>query len=227
MTNSPSEQKKTKPKHRIIASIRNNFFTGIIVALPIGVTVWIITKIINLVDKNVKPLIPPQLSPDTYLPFPIPGFGIIVSVIALWMLGIVATNFFGSRLLHFGEKLFSRVPFVSNIYKTLKQIVVTMSMQKDKAFKEVCLIEYPMKDIWAIGFITSDLKGAPSEVLPDGHVCVFVPTTPNPTSGFLLFVKRANLKILNMTPEEGAKMIISGGMVSSNEELEKLSTTTK
>ena len=113
----------------------------------------------------------------------------------------------------------ARVPVVSPVYNALKQIVTTVAQQKDRAFRDVCLLEYPRKGLYAIGFVTADLTGAPADKLPDGYVCVFVPTTPNPTSGFLLFVKETDIEILDMTPEEGAKMIISGGMVSSNEEL--------
>ena len=221
MTNSSSDKSEIKHKSNFFVSLRNSFFTGVIIALPIGVTIWLISSFVDFVDQRVKPLIPPQLNPDTYLPFPLPGFGILVSIIALWMLGTLAGNFLGRRVLHFGESLFARVPLVSNVYNALKQIVGTMAQQKDKAFKEVCLLEYPRKGLYAIGFITSDLKGAPQTYLQDGYVCVFVPTTPNPTSGFLLFVKRDELEILDMTPEEGAKMIISGGMVTSNEDAAK------
>jgi uncharacterized membrane protein len=221
MTNSPSDKSETKHKSNFFVSLRNSFFTGVIIALPIGVTIWLISSFVDFVDQRVKPLIPPQLNPDTYLPFPLPGFGIVVSIIALWMLGTLAGNFLGRRVLHFGESLFARVPLVSNVYNALKQIVGTMAQQKDKAFKEVCLLEYPRKGLYAIGFITSDLKGAPKTYLHEGYVCVFVPTTPNPTSGFLLFVKRDELEILDMTPEEGAKMIISGGMVTSNTDTAK------
>ena len=219
MTNSTPEHEVKKPRSSFVASIRNSFFTGVIVALPIAVTLWLIVKFVDFADRNVKPLIPVELNPDTYLPFSVPGIGIFVSIVALWMLGALATNFLGSRLLRFGEGLLARVPLVRNIYGTMKQIVVTMAQQKDQAFKEVCLLEYPRKGLYAIGFITADLKGAPSEHLTDNYVCVFVPTTPNPTSGFLLFVKRKDLTVLDMTPEEGAKMIISGGMVTSNEDL--------
>lgn len=218
MTESSSEA-PIKKKNSFLLSLRNSFFTGVIVALPIGVTIWIITSFVTFVDKSVLPLIPAELR--NLLPFPIPGLGLLISIVALWMLGALATNFFGSRLLRLGENILSRVPIVSNIYNALKQIVVTMAHQKDRAFKEVCLMEYPRKGLYAIGFVTSDLKGAPAKILPEGYVCVFVPTTPNPTSGFLLFVKRDDIEILDMTPEEGAKMIISGGMVTSNDDLEK------
>jgi len=120
----------------------------------------------------------------------------------------------------FRERLLARVPVVAPVYNALKQIVTTVAQQKDRAFRDVCLLEYPRKGLYAIGFVTADLSGAPAQKLPKGYVCVFVPTTPNPTSGFLLFVKESDIQILDMTPEEGAKMIISGGMVSSNEELE-------
>jgi len=227
MTNKPSANQPVESapkKHKFLTSLRNSFFTGVVVALPIGLTVWLITWFVNIVDTKVKPLIPADFVPGWV--FAIPGLGIIISIVALWLLGALATNFLGSRLLRFGENLVSRVPLVRNIYKTLKQIVVTMARQKDQAFKEVCLLEYPRKGLWAIGFITSDLKGAPAEHLQDDYACVFVPTTPNPTSGFLLFVKRTDLKVLDMTPEEGAKMIISGGMVTSDKDLEKLEKPT-
>jgi uncharacterized membrane protein len=215
------EETEPKKKNSFLLSLRNSFFAGVVVALPIGVTIWLITSFVNFVDKNVKPWIPETWN----LPFldfqKIPGLGLLIVIVALWLLGVIATNFFGSRLLRFGERILARVPYVSNIYNAVKQIVVTMAHQKERAFKDVCLLEYPRKGIYAIGFVTADLKGAPTKKLPKGYVCVFVPTTPNPTSGFLLFVKRSDIDILDMTPEEGAKMIISGGMVTSNDDLEK------
>jgi uncharacterized membrane protein len=137
----------------------------------------------------------------------------------LFLLGVIASNFIGKSVIKAGERLLARVPVVSPVYNALKQIVTTVAQQKDRAFRDVCLFEYPRKGLYAIGFVTADLSGAPAQKLPKGYVCVFVPTTPNPTSGFLLFVKEAEIEILDMTPEEGAKMIISGGMVTSNEML--------
>ncbi|NNC37633.1 MAG: DUF502 domain-containing protein [Hyphomonadaceae bacterium] len=222
MTETPEEEQLVK-KHGLFTSIRNSFFAGVVVALPIGLTIWLITSFVGFVDNSVLPLIPKQvveLIPQVLRELHIPGLGILISFVVLWGLGVIATNFLGSRILRFGERILARVPVVSNIYNAVKQIVVTMAQQKERAFRDVCLIEYPRKGLWAIGFVTADLKGAPSDVLPDGHVCVFVPTTPNPTSGFLLFVKIKDIVILDMTPEEGAKMIISGGMVTSNADLE-------
>jgi uncharacterized membrane protein len=224
MTETPEEEQIVK-RHGVLTSIRNSFFAGVVVALPIGLTIWLISAFVGFVDKSVLPLIPKaivELFPSFLQNVHIPGLGILISFVALWGLGVIATNFFGSRLLKFGERILSRVPVVSNIYNAVKQIVVTMAHQKERAFRDVCLLEYPRKGLYAIGFVTSDLKGAPEKILKKGYVCVFVPTTPNPTSGFLLFVKSSDISILDMTPEEGAKMIISGGMVTSNADLEDL-----
>lgn len=225
----PSSRDDHKP--RFLISLRNNFFTGVVIALPIAVTIWLLTWFVRLVDGRVLSVIPPEWNPNIWIKaatgLSIPGFGLIMAVIALWMLGVLGSNFIGTSVIKFGERLLGRVPLVSNIYNAMKQIVTTMALQKDRAFKDVCLIEYPRKGLWAIGFVTSKLKGAPLEYLSEDFVCVFVPTTPNPTSGFLLFVKKEDVKILDMTPEEGAKMIISGGMVASNEDLEALETEAK
>lgn len=203
-----------KPRFSLLKWARNRFFTGVIVAIPVVATFLAVSWVVTKIDQNVFALVPDSLNPKTYLGFSIPGFGLIVSTILLFLLGIVASNFIGKSLIKSGEGLLDRVPVVSPIYNSLKQIVQTVAAQKDRAFRDVCLIEYPKKDVWAIGFVTADLSGPPAQALGDDMVCVFVPTTPNPTSGFLLFVQKDSIQILDMTPEEGAKMIISGGMVS-------------
>lgn len=201
--------------------IRNRLITGIIVAAPILVVITVVSWLVQMVDNNVIKFLPRALNPRTYLGFDIPGLGLIVAIIVLFILGVLASNFFGKAIIRAGERLLARVPIVSPTYNAVKQIVTTVAAQKDRAFRDVCLIEYPRPGLWAIGFVTADLQGAPQKHLQEGYVCVFVPTTPNPTSGFLLFSKEDDIKILDMTPEEGAKMIISGGMVSSNEILEE------
>jgi uncharacterized membrane protein len=230
MASKPNKKKKKsfglrrqgqKAKFRFLKFIRNRFLTGVIVALPIIATVWAIRTFIKFIDTSVWTVLPKVINPRTYLGFDIWGLGLIVSILALILLGILTSNIVGTSILKASERLLARVPVVRSVYSFVKQIVVIVAQQRDQAFQEVCLIEYPRKGLWAIGFITTDLQGAPAEKLEEGHVCVFVPTTPNPTSGFLLFAKRDEIKILNMTPEEGAKMIISGGMVSSNEAVEE------
>ena len=204
-------------KFRLLRWARNRFFTGVIVAIPIAATFLAVSWVVSKIDANVFRIIPARLNPETYLGFAVPGLGLVISVILLFLLGIIASNFIGKSLIKSGENLLARVPVVSPIYNSLKQIVQTVAAQKDRAFRDVCLIEYPKKDVLAIGFVTADLSGEPAKALGDDMVCVFVPTTPNPTSGFLLFVQKDNIQILDMTPEEGAKMIISGGMVSGSE----------
>jgi len=206
-------------KFRLVRWLRNRFFTGVVIALPIIATVMGVSWIVQKIDNNVLGLLPHQLNPKTYIGFDIPGLGLIISFVILFGIGVIASNFIGNSVLKAGERLLARVPVVSSVYNSIKQIVTTIAQQKDRAFRDVCLLEYPRKGLYAIGFVTADLSGAPADKLPEGFVCVFVPTTPNPTSGFLLFVKETDLQILDMTPEEGAKMIISGGMVSSNEDL--------
>ncbi len=201
----------------MFTTIRNQLFTGIIIALPIILTTGMIMWVIDGVDRGIKPLIPAELNPESYLNIPLPGLGLVIVIIGLWILGVVATNFLGNRIIKIGENLLARVPLVRNVYGALKQIVETIAQQKNSAFREVCMIEYPRKGVYAIGFVTATLTGAPRDKLPKEYdTCVFVPTTPNPTSGVLLIVKREELIILDMTPEEGAKLIISAGMVTSN-----------
>ena len=221
MTDEEIEKARTETTShfKLVRWIRNRFFTGVIIALPVIATVMGVSWIVQKIDNNVLKFIPGPWNPKTYLGFDIPGLGLIISFVLLVFLGIIASNFIGNSVIKAGERLLARVPVVSPVYNALKQIVTTVAQQKDRAFRDVCLLEYPRKGLYAIGFVTADLTGAPADKLPDGYVCVFVPTTPNPTSGFLLFVKETDIEILDMTPEEGAKMIISGGMVSSNEEL--------
>jgi len=212
-----------KEKPGFFRLLRNRFFTGLIIALPLAATVWVITSFVTFVDEKVWNLLPKELNPGPHLEnligFNIPGIGLIVVVVALFLLGVIASNFIGGSVLRFGERILERVPFVRNLYGGLKQIVNTVAKSDERNFKEVCLVEYPRPGLWAIGFVTADLKGAPTKHLKGDYVSIFVPTTPNPTSGFLLFSKRKDIKVLDMTPEEGAKMIISGGIVSNDEKL--------
>ena len=215
-----------KSKPGLFRSMRNSLITGLVIALPIGATIWLISAFVRFVDKFVLEWLPPAWNPNTYIHemigFNVPGTGLLIAIIALFFLGVLASNFIGTSILRFGERLLGRVPFVSNVYNGLKQIVGTVAQSDEQNFKEVCLIEYPRPGLWAIGFITSPLKGAPLKHLSKDYVSIFVPTTPNPTSGFLLFSKRSDVKILDMTPEEGAKMIISGGIVSNEDTSKKI-----
>jgi len=196
--------------------ITNYFLTGLVIAGPIGITLYIAGWIISIVDDFVKPMIPQQYNPDTYLSVHVPGFGLLVAVLAIILLGFLTANLVGRSLLQLGEKFLSRLPMISTLYGGLKQIFETVVTQSSQSFKQVGLIEYPRKGIWAIVLISTEAKGevASKVVSDDPILSCFLPTTPNPTSGFLLFVPKSQVTILDMTTEDAAKLIISAGLVA-------------
>ncbi len=202
------------PKRDLLARLRTYFLTGIVVSAPVGITIWLIWLFIAFVDRSVVPLIPDAYNPSDVLGVSVPGIGVIVVLIVVTFIGFMVTNFFGRYMVRFGERMVARVPVVRTIYGVIKQIFDAVLAQSEGAFRDVVLIEYPRKGIWVIGFITSNTEGEVQRVTPDDMVNVFLPTTPNPTSGFLLFVPRKDCIVLNMTVEEGVKLVISGGIVS-------------
>lgn len=195
--------------------LRTYFLTGIIVAGPLGITAYITWSLIRWVDGLVKPFLPATYNPDTYVSFPIPGVGLIVALVGLTLLGFLAANIFGRTLLSFGEHLLGRMPIVRNLYSGLKQIFETVLSERGTSFQKAALIEYPRLGLWSIVFVSTTARGELAEKLDgDEHVSVFLPTTPNPTSGFLLYVPRRDIIFLDMTVEEAAKLVISAGLVS-------------
>jgi uncharacterized membrane protein len=213
---------KTEEAHKIghrsrsTTRLRNYFLTGLVIAGPIGITLWLTWTFIKWVDGWVKPFVPKLYNPDTYLPFPIPGFGLIVAVFVLTVVGFLAANFLGRSFLSVGEKIVGRMPLVRNIYSGLKQIFETVLDQRGSSFTTAALIEYPRRGLWAIVFISTDTKGEVERRLKDkaDTLSVFLPTTPNPTSGFLLFVPKEDVIELDMSVEDAAKLVISAGLVN-------------
>jgi uncharacterized membrane protein len=193
--------------------LRNYFLTGTIIAAPLFLTIYITWTFVTWVDHLVTPFIPPIYRPDTYLPFAVPGFGLVVGLVFLTLLGFVTANFVGRQTILLGESLVGRMPIIRNIYRGLKEIFETVLKQRTKAFRTVALVEWPRKGVWSIVFVSSDLRSEINHHLED-TVAVFRPSTPNPTSGFLLFVKRSDLIILNMSVEDATKMVISAGLVA-------------
>lgn len=196
-----------------MARLRNYFFTGLVVAAPIGLTLYITRWFVELIDTWFVPLIPARYQPDTVLPFDIPGLGLLIAFILLTILGAFTANFFGRAILNFAERLVDRMPVVRSIYGAIKQIFETVISQSTTSFRDVGLIEYPRKGIYTIVFVTSQTKAQFGAGMGLDLISVFLPTTPNPTSGFLLYVPREDVKILDMTIEDGAKLIISAGLV--------------
>ena len=201
-------------KRGLFARLRTYFFTGVVVTAPIGITLWLLWLVVDVFDRAVVPLIPDAYNPSDVLGRNVPGVGIVIVLILVTVVGALFTNVAGRFLVRFGENLVSRVPVVRTIYGVLKQIFDAVLAQSANAFREVVLIEYPRRGIWVIGFITSPTRGEVQRVTEEEMVNVFLPTTPNPTSGFLLFVPRKDCIPLDMTVEEGVKLVISGGIVS-------------
>ena len=190
--------------------LRTYFLTGLVVAAPIAITISVAFWFIQSVDSWFSPFIPNSLQDS---PYSLPGLGVLASLVILTGLGALTANIFGKTILQFGENLLDRVPVVRNIYSALKQIFETVATQSNQNFKGVVLFEYPRKDIWALGFVTTDAKGEIAEKKGDNLLCIFAPTTPNPTSGYLLFVPKEDTIKMDMTVEEAAKLIISAGIV--------------
>ncbi len=198
----------------LMARLRNYFLAGILVTAPIGITAYLVWTFVDMVDGWVTPLIPPRYSPQTYLPFGIPGFGLVVAIIGLILVGALTANVLGRLFVHTSDRILARMPVVRGIYGAVKQLTETVFGSQSAAFREVVLVEYPRRGIWGMGFITGVTEGEVQEMTEDEVVNVFLPTTPNPTSGFLLFVPRSDIVRLSMSVEEGIKMVISGGIVS-------------
>lgn len=215
-SNGPGEPPETpiSLKPNMLQRLRNYFLTGIVVAAPIAITIYLAWLFVNSIDNLITPLIPPRWSPETYLPFGIPGFGVIVVVVGITLLGALTANFLGRYLLNLGERLLNRMPIIRSVYGTLKQIFETVISQSSTSFQEVVLVEYPRRGLWAIAFVTTETKGEVRRVLDQELVSVFLPTTPNPTSGFLLFVPKSDLIHLDMSVEDGVKKVISAGIVT-------------
>jgi uncharacterized membrane protein len=200
-----------------MARLRNYFLTGFIVCAPLAITAYLTWSFIGWADSWVKPYIPPAYNPDSYLPFAIPGFGLIVALVLITLIGFLTANFIGRTIVGYGEELLGRMPFVRSVYRGLKQILETVLSERSNTFKKVGLIEYPRKGLWAIVFIATEGEGEVQAMLDDAAgqtIAVFLPTTPNPTSGFLLYVPATDIVPLEMTVEDGAKLVISAGLVS-------------
>ncbi len=206
-----ARRKKASFFHRT----RTNFFTGIVIVAPVMLTFYLIWWAINLVDRLIVPWVPRLYNPSTYLGVDIPGFGVIVFLVFTAAVGALTKGLFGRQLLKLGENFVDRMPVVRSIYNALKQIAETVLSQSSNSFQNACLVQYPRKGIWAIAFVSTTTKGEVLGKIDQGEMLsIFLPTTPNPTSGFLLFVPRKDVVLLDMTVEEAAKLIISAGLVT-------------
>ena len=204
----------------ILGRIRAYFFAGILVSTPVAVTIALALWFIEFVDSHVVPLIPVHWNPNTYIQdyfgitLSVPGVGVVVLAIVITLIGALTAGFLGRFIVRTGENIVARMPVVRSIYSASKQILETVFRDQSEAFREAVLVEYPRRDAWTIAFITGRTTGEVQAKTPDDVVNVYVPTTPNPTSGFLLYVPIKDLKPLDMSVEDAVKMVISVGMVT-------------
>ena len=200
---------KSKKKKSLTLILRNYFITGVVVLIPIGFTLYLTKFIIGISSK----IIPENLNPNSYLPYAIPGIEILISVILITLVGGLSLSFLGKRILKLIDDLFKRIPFLRTIYSAILQMTESFS-NKENDKKSVVLVQYPRKDVWAVGFATKENKGEMAEKTNQKLINVFVPTTPNPTSGFLLMFPIDEVIYLNMSFEEASKFIVSAGTSS-------------
>lgn len=225
MNDDPGEsqilKEKTESYHRsLLARFRDYFLAGILVTAPIGLTVYLTWVFLKFIDNRVTALIPAEFNPFNFLPFSNPVVDVFKAVISLAILifafvliGWFARNFFGRLIYQFSEYIVHRMPVINTIYKAIKQIFETIMASQSHAFRDVVMLEYPRKGVWSLGFVTGRSEGEVQRVTDNETINVFVPTTPNPTSGYLLFVPRKELKFMKMTVEEAAKLIVSAGII--------------
>jgi len=216
------------PKRGLIGRLRGNFLTGLVVIAPVGLTIWLIWSVVGWIDGFVLPLVPVRYHPDRLiqdllgldplLQINVRGIGVIIFLLFTVLVGFMAKGIIGRSLIRFAESLVERTPVVRSIYSGIKQISETIFAQSETSFETACLIEYPRRGIWAIGFISTSAKGEiAGKTGGEGEMMsVFLPTTPNPTSGFLLFVPKSDVIELDMTVEDSAKLVISAGLVYPN-----------
>ncbi len=203
----------------LLARLRGAFLTGLVVIAPVGLTIWLIWSVVGWIDGVVLPLVPHTMRPEQYIGINLRGVGVIIFLMFTVVVGWIAKGIIGRSLIGFAERLVDRMPVVRSVYSGIKQISETVFAQSESSFEKACLIQYPRRGIWAIGFISTTAKGEVAQRAETGGrlISVFVPTTPNPTSGFLLFFPEEDVTELDMSVEDAAKLVISAGLVYPNE----------
>ena len=222
-TASPEEPPPDAHHAGLMARFRNYFLTGLIVAGPVAITLYLTWWFVNWVDSIVRPFVPMAYRPETYLPFGLPGSGLIVAVIALTLLGFLAANLIGRTLVDLGERLLGRMPVVRAIYRGLKQVFETLFSGKGSSFRKVGLVEFPSPGMWSIVLISQAPSVNIASQLPgqEEHISVFLPCAPNPTTGFFFYVPKSKIIEVDMSTEDAATLIMSAGVVQPGSDPQK------
>jgi uncharacterized membrane protein len=213
----PNDSVGQRPGSHLGARIRNYFLTGLVVVGPLAITLWLTWSLVTWVDDLVRPLIPVQYRPESYLPWTIPGTGLIIAFVTLTLLGFLTANLVGRKLVEAGERLLDRMPLIRSVYKGLKQVFETLFSGSGTSFRRVGLIEFPSPGMWSLVFLSQPPGTQIAERLPEEeHLSVFMPCTPNPTTGFFFYVPRARVIELDIPVEAAAKLIMSAGLIQPN-----------
>jgi uncharacterized membrane protein len=221
MTNHQQPPKPVTIRSSGAQRLRRYFFTGLVITAPAAITVWATVWFISVFDGIIKPWIPAIYNPDSYLPIKVPGFGLVVALLGITLVGALAANILGRTLINLWDRLINGTPIVRTIYKSSKQIFETIFSEQGASFRQVCMVEWPRKDCWSIGFVSREVDGEELGLAKGRAMyAVYVSTTPNPTSGYVFFVDQASVKILSMTVEDGLKLVISMGLIFPEKPLE-------
>jgi uncharacterized membrane protein len=223
MTNDNSQSTRAisaaKSPPGFISRIRTYFLTGLVVAGPIAITLWLVWWFVTWVDGLVRPIIPVTYRPETYLPVQIPGSGLIIAFVALTLLGFLTANLIGRKLVEVGESILSRMPIVRPIYRTAKQIFQTLFSKSESSFRKVALVEFPSPGMWSLVFLTqSPTEDIAGRLPASEYVSAFMPCTPNPTTGFFFYVPKGDVIELDITVEQAMTVIMSAGIVQPGRE---------
>jgi uncharacterized membrane protein len=208
------DEPRRPARHRLGARLRAYLLAGIIVTAPISITILIVWQIVGYVDNWSAAIIPARYNPGTYLPFSIPGLGFVIMIGLLILIGWFAAGMVGRTVMRAGERILHRMPVIRSIYGTLKQIFETVLANSSRSFREVVLVEWPRRDMWVLAFVTGSAQGEIQDVVGDDAISLFMPSTPNPTTGFYMVVPRRDVVPLTMSIEDAMKLIISGGIVT-------------
>ncbi len=192
---------------------RAHLLTGLLVWVPLGVTLWLVTAVVGVLDQSLQ-ILPNTWQPQAWLGFSVPGLGAIFTVLLIWLTGLITANYVGQAVMRWWEVLLKKIPFINSVYASVKQVSDTLLSSSGKAFRKAVLVPFPASGSWAIGFITGQVPDHLAQDMQLGMVSVFVPTAPNPTAGFLLLIKASQLRDLNLSVDEALKYAVSMGVVS-------------
>jgi uncharacterized membrane protein len=211
-TSIPDTSPPPRKRHRVIERLRAYFIAGILVTGPLALTVYLTWSFIHFIDQSIGSLLPPEYNPATYVN--LPGLGLVIAVVGLTLVGALAAGYLGRLFLRLSERILARMPVIRGVYSAAKQIFETVLASKSNTFREVVLTEWPRQGMWTVAFVTAQPECEIRDHVGPDTIAIYVPTTPNPTSGYLMFVRRRDVITLPMTVEEGLKLVLSGGIIA-------------